>query len=77
MFLMELREEEGKADLGRVDIFEDDVGAGDVDHVQAAADDQTALMEVVSMSFCQSCKQSWVFWQLAESDVIHLQMNWV
>ena len=50
MFLMELREEEGKADLGRVDIFEDDVGAGDVDHVQAAAHDQTPLMEVVSMS---------------------------
>ena len=49
MFLVAIRE----ADLCRGDVFEDDVGAGDVDHVQAAADDQTALMEVVSMSLLE------------------------
>ena len=35
---------------GSLDIFKDDVGAGDVDHVQAATDDQTPFMEVVSVS---------------------------
>ena len=41
---------------GSLDIFKDDVGAGDVDHVEAAADDETSFMEVVSMSLFQCCR---------------------
>ena len=59
MFLVEMRDgRRQKADLCCVDIFEDDVGAGDVDHVQAATDDQTPFMEVVSVSLFECCLES-------------------
>ena len=43
---------------GSLDIFKDDVGAGDVDHVQAATDNQTPLRAAVSVSLSQCSLQS-------------------
>ena len=45
-------------DLSRVDVLEDDVGAGDVDHVEATAHNETPLVEVVSVSLFQRSLQS-------------------
>ena len=53
-------EKKTKTDLRCADIFEDDVGAGDVHHVQAAADDEAPLMEVFSMSLFECRLQAGV-----------------
>ena len=47
-----------------LDIFEDNVGAADVDHVQATADDQTSLGKVFTVSLFQCCLKPRVLNQL-------------
>ena len=47
-----------------LDIFEDNVGAADVDHVQATADDQTSLGKVFTVTLFQCCLKPRVLNQL-------------